>query len=323
VAAQPKRHTQSGQVVLIVSVRDDLHALAVQRELLSRGQRCEIFCCDQISGREAVSVTFSRETKAAHCVLAPADHESVDIADIEVIWWRRVRANQANGSGRSPQETALIDNDSRGALEGALRVAFRGRWVSSPDATDLASNKLYQLAIAKSLGFRIPETLVSQSPTEVHDFCNRFDHVIVKPVVGTPGPLLFTQFVTASSDLAPESFRACPAIYQEFIQGSRHVRLNCFGDKSYAAVIETEALDWRPNLNVPIAPWEVPSRLHQMVRRVLDYLKLEMGVIDMKLMSDGQPVWLEVNPQGQFLFLEGTTAMPLTRRFADFLLAGC
>jgi hypothetical protein len=45
-----------------------------------------------------------------------------------------------------------------------------------------------------------------------------------------------------------------------------------------------------------------------------------MGIVDMKLAPDGEPVWLEVNPQGQFLFLEGLCGMPLTEIFADFLI---
>jgi hypothetical protein len=46
-----------------------------------------------------------------------------------------------------------------------------------------------------------------------------------------------------------------------------------------------------------------------------------MGIIDMKLDSDGRPVWLEVNPQGQFLFLEGMCRdLPLTQLFAEFLM---
>jgi len=35
---------------------------------------------------------------------------------------------------------------------------------------------------------------------------------------------------------------------------------------------------------------------------------------------EGPPVWLEINPQGQFLFLEGMAELPLTNPFADFLL---
>ena len=81
-------------------------------------------------------------------------------------------------------------------------------------------------------------------------------------------------------ELPPESFEVAPALYQEYIPGARHVRLNCFGDHSYAALIESDALDWRPNLNVPMREWCVPSEVHVRVRDVLDGLGLAMGIVD-------------------------------------------
>jgi hypothetical protein len=113
----------------------------------------------------------------------------------------------------------------------------------------------------------------------------------------------------------------CPAVYQEYIPGTRHIRLNCFGDRSFAASIETSELDWRPNLNVPITSWPVPSSSHKQVRAVLDRLGLEMGIVDIKETPEGEFVWLEVNPQGQFLFLQPLADMPLDEHFADYLLS--
>jgi glutathione synthase/RimK-type ligase-like ATP-grasp enzyme len=171
-------------------------------------------------------------------------------------------------------------------------------------------------------GFRIPETLVSQSSTEVGAFCKRHDgRVIVKPVVGAAGPILLTQLLGDVSRFDQHSFEVSPAIYQEYIPGRQHVRLNCFGDRSFAALIETDELDWRPNLNVPIHSWPVPNWLHSKVRSTLDALDLRIGIIDLKLMPTGEIVWLEVNPQGQFLFLEGIAGMPLSGHFADYLLS--
>jgi hypothetical protein len=46
-----------------------------------------------------------------------------------------------------------------------------------------------------------------------------------------------------------------------------------------------------------------------------------MGIFDLKLSDDGEPVWLEVNPQGQFLFVEGLAGLDLKAAFADFLRA--
>ena len=67
-------------------------------------------------------------------------------------------------------------------------------------------------------------------------------------------------------------------------------------------------------------PWLVPHNVHATVRGVLDKLGLAMGVIDIKEDPNGELVWLEVNPQGQFLFLEPLTGLKLTNHFADFLI---
>ena len=44
-----------------------------------------------------------------------------------------------------------------------------------------------------------------------------------------------------------------------------------------------------------------------------------MGAIDMIFDADDLPVWLELNTQGQFLFVEALSGYDLTGRFADFL----
>lgn len=46
---------------------------------------------------------------------------------------------------------------------------------------------------------------------------------------------------------------------------------------------------------------------------------MKMGVVDLKLDRTEEPVWLELNPQGQFLFVEGLTRLDLTGAFSDFL----
>jgi len=45
-----------------------------------------------------------------------------------------------------------------------------------------------------------------------------------------------------------------------------------------------------------------------------------MVIFDVKLTDDGEPVFLEVNPQGQFLFVEALCEIPLADTFAAFLV---
>ncbi len=309
----------SGQT-LIVTLADDIHGLAVQAAVRKKGIGCEIVESDCLSGRESMTHYVGEECEATS--LRTSEGKLVDIASVHTIWWRRFKSNQQSfGATVNESHQSLTNNDCFGALTGSLQTTFAGRWISHPRSTEHASNKLIQLTTARACGMRIPDTVVTQSPGVVREFYRLHEgRIIVKPVVGTPGPLLFTQMVCEDHLNSADSIRSCPAIYQQFISGTKHIRLNCFGRNSFAGLIETNDLDWRPNLNVPIVRWEVPEFLHQQVRKILDTLGLDMGIVDLKLTPTGEFIWLEVNPQGQFLFLEGLTGEPLTEHFANYLV---
>lgn len=98
------------------------------------------------------------------------------------------------------------------------------------------------------------------------------------------------------------------------------MRLVCFGDRAYAAVLESDHLDWRLDLSRPVYRYDVPHTVHSKALAVLHRLGLDMGIFDLKEDENGEWVWLEVNPQGQFLFLEPLTGLPLADYFSDYLL---
>ncbi|MQA25193.1 MAG: hypothetical protein GEU94_06930 [Micromonosporaceae bacterium] len=83
--------------------------------------------------------------------------------------------------------------------------------------------------------------------------------------------------------------------------------------------IDSEALDWRQNLEIPFSPYDLSEEARARLLHVLNALNLRMGVFDLKLDDHGEVTWLEVNPQGQFLFSEGLSGVGLTDAFADFL----
>jgi glutathione synthase/RimK-type ligase-like ATP-grasp enzyme len=245
------------------------------------------------------------------------------VTSLDAIWWRRAHfPQQIPADVTDPVHVDLINNECLTALSGMLLNEFSGVWINHPVANNLAANKLVQLRAAERAGFRIPRTLVSQDPERIKAFCAMLDdRVVVKRVRGTSKAHLFTGLMTADSLASDETFRLCPTLYQEYVPGRRHVRAHCFGDDVYAALIESDDLDWRENLNVPFSAMSLPpdakARLLEVVRR----LGLEMGVVDLKLTDEGSLVWLEINPQGQFLFVEALCGLELARTFARFLVA--
>ena len=71
---------------------------------------------------------------------------------------------------------------------------------------------------------------------------------------------------------------------------------------------------------MPFSPYPLDSHLEQRLRDTLHELGLVMGIFDVKLTDDDEPVFLEVNPQGQFLFVEALCRLPLADIFAAFLV---
>ena len=63
---------------------------------------------------------------------------------------------------------------------------------------------------------------------------------------------------------------------------------------------------------------QLQSQLLALVRR----LGLVYSTIDLKLTNDGEYVFLELNPQGQFLYVEILSAMPITAAVASLLVRG-
>lgn len=305
----------------ILTRSHDFHAVAVYDALLDRGVACHIITTDDLAARGGISWSVTGDVDCT--AIRDAEGNRVALRDIDLVWWRRL-----TGEARLPEslrdEAArdLVIRDCRTALLGIFLTEFRGRWVSRPEATQLAENKLYQLDSAKRCGLNIPKTLVSQEPDVVRQFCEELGYrVVVKPISGTPKSPILTGRVLPRMVASDDAISLCPAIYQELVEGNEHLRVCCFGDQVYTALLRTERLDWRYPLDAECEPFELESALAERLRNVLADLKLRMGIFDLKLNTAGEPVWLELNPQGQFLFLEGLCGMPLTEAFTSFLIS--
>jgi hypothetical protein len=306
---------------VILTRTHDFHAIAVYDALLDRGVACHIVSTDDLATKGGISWSVKGDVCGA-CI-SDAEGQHLTLRDIDLVWWRRL-----TGIARLPESLCdeaardLVVRECRTALFGIFLTQFRGRWVSRPDATHLAENKLYQLDSASRCGLKIPRTLVSQEPSIVRRFCEELDYrVVVKPLAGTPKTPILAGRITPTMVASDEAVSLCPAIYQELVEGNEHLRVCCFGDEVYTALLRTERLDWRYPLDAHCEPFNLDPTMARLLGDVLADLGLRMGIFDLKLNPLGEPVWLELNPQGQFLFLEGMCGLPLTEAFASFLIS--
>jgi hypothetical protein len=303
----------------IITYADDPHGHLIKKKVEEQhGAWCCLVPCDELALRGGLS--WSTQTEAP-ALVPTLDGQMVDVRTLNALWYRRTSAKQTLPEGVDDTYQLHINSTIERVVEGILLDGFAGRWVSHPVATRLAENKLLQLRAAARAGLRIPATLVSQDPARIRSFCAAHPGAIIKPVA-TPRGVEVVRTAVVSPELLDDDdvLALTPSIYQECIRGRRHLRISIVGERCDGALIEAAELDWRYDLNVPFSPYRLDSKLAQRLGATLRQLGLVMGIVDVKLTDDDEPVFLEVNSQGQFLFVEALCGLPLADAFAAFLV---
>ncbi len=303
----------------ILTYSGDPHGYVVKTKIEEQHDVwCGLIPCDELTVRGGI--TWSSQTEAP-CLLPNVHGGTIDVTTLNALWVRRVSGLQTLPDGIDASHELHIRVSVEKALEGLLVNEFNGRWVSHPVASRLAENKLLQLRAAQKAGIRIPATLVSQHPEQIRSFCAAYPGAIIKPV-SSPRGVEFVSTSVVSQELLEndDSLSLAPAIYQECVPGARHLRISVMGERCEAALVESEILDWRTDLTIPFSRYPLGDDLQRRMQVVLRELGLAMGVFDLKLIGDDEPVFLEVNPQGQFLFVEALAGISLADQVAAFLV---
>jgi glutathione synthase/RimK-type ligase-like ATP-grasp enzyme len=67
-------------------------------------------------------------------------------------------------------------------------------------------------------------------------------------------------------------------------------------------------------------PYQLPSDVEEKILCLMDHFSLNYGAIDIILTPDGKHIFLELNPCGEFFWLERTPGLPISDAIADLLL---
>jgi len=246
------------------------------------------------------------------------------------IWYRRVRSPACPPNmDHGVYEFCLQEN--RAALLGSL-VSCDTRWMSHPANVWHAELKPYQLQVAKQLGLRIPQTLVTNDPNSIRAAFHSFGSMIVKPcrsgyaVVDGEERAIYTSRLLAEHLEFLEEARLSPAIYQEHIPKRVDIRATVVGSQIFAAAIDSQsdpaaAVDWRhtTNPNLPHVPIELPVQVQACLHSLMSKLGLTFGAIDLVQTPDGEFVFLEVNPNGQWLWIDDQLNLGITEAIVAWL----
>jgi len=235
-----------------------------------------------------------------------------------------------------PADRPVAERETREFVSGLYHLAApEAFWVNPLASRGRAESKAVQLAEAAGLGFTVPPTLLSNDPERIRGFLAEFrGRAIYKPFypAGWEGEdttaVLGTSEIEAE-DLPPdEILRATPGIFQVRVEKAYELRVTAFGRFLAAARIDSQSvpearIDSRAaGPRMKIEPAELPPSVEQRCFELMDRLGIVFGCFDFAVTPGGEHVFFEVNPAGQFLWVEESCPeIRLLAPFVDFLLA--
>ena len=122
--------------------------------------------------------------------------------------------------------------------------------------------------------------------------------------------------------------RVTPCFFQKNIPKLFEVRTTVVGHRTFSAAIysqenEETRHDWRRGgTELRMEPYDLPMDVSKMITKLTSALDLVYGAIDMIVTPEGEHVFWEINPSGQFGFVEQITGLPILSCLADALVAG-
>jgi hypothetical protein len=311
--------------VLVVTASYDAAAELVLRALREMGAQAFRLDTDRFP-----SEVLARFRPPSELCLS-YDGETIQAISIRAVWYRRhVAPVLTDGIVSGVRD--FCERETRAFLDGVLATLPVQRWMSQPQSIRLAERKPYQLGEASRLGFKIPETMITNDPRAVRTIHGRYELVAKAISSGyimhdDDTGAIFTSHVSPADLEDLEGLRLAPVTFQEYIAKKSDIRVTCIGKTVFAAELlsqerESSRIDWRAT-DDPLLPHqkhELPIEVARRCTALVENLGLAFGAIDLALTPAGDYVFFEINPNGEWLWLQDRLGFPIAEAIAQWLV---
>lgn len=324
--------------VLILTFPEDVHGVEVALALGDLGHEAVLWYGADFPTRQTASVRFGSdgvhwEARGRDLAVRP------DGPPFDTVWFRRPSPPVLPEEALHPADRPMARRENEGFVSGLRHLVGGGAFEVNPLVTrGIADSKAVQLREALAAGLAIPPTLMSNDPQHIREFLDVHEGAaIYKPFYpaqweagSEPDDLVA---VLATTEVSPDALpddelvRLTPGIFQARVPKAHELRVTWMGKHAITAVLhsqESEAtrVDWREGqTDLRVEPGELPGDVWKACHRLMERLGLVFGCFDLVVTPEGEHVFLEINPMGQFLWVEQTIPeLPLLDDFCAFLI---
>lgn len=240
------------------------------------------------------------------------------LSEISAVWYRHVMAPMPAPEITDPVARQFIEHESTHVLDAVWRI-LSCRWISHPDKIRQAGSKPHQLLIAAITGFAVPETIITNDVVAAKHFLDAHTKRVYKPMrfrqidhskdekIG----LIFTTLVTDEHLEQIHDIELSPTMFQSYIEKQTELRVTVVGDRVFAVEIDSQRHevakhDWRiaDIRDLDHRSLSLPPDVEARCRQIVKHYGLSYGAIDLIRRPDDEYIFLELNSNGQWAWLE-------------------
>jgi ATP-grasp ribosomal peptide maturase len=304
-----------GHTVVVFTGEFDVTADAVIVELERRG--VPVFRCDP--GAFPSTLVLGARFGGSWTGHLRTDRRAVEVSDVACAWWRR--PTPITVAGEVPH-AEWVRAEAVAGLRGVLAVL---PWLNNPDDIRAAEHKPLQLATAAQVGMSVPATLVTNDPGEARAFAEAHGPIIYKPL--TPGILDGDRVIYAcpvDPATLDDGVAVTAHLFQQQVAKAYELRVTVVDGNVFTARIDALTdkgrADWRADYrNLRYSVETLPDDVADKVRLFLKLRRLRFAALDFIVTPEGEHVFLEANPNGQWAWIEHETGLPIAAAIADAL----
>lgn len=210
-------------------------------------------------------------------------------------------------------------------------------WINHPSRNFAASHKIEQISRANQFGLKVPQTIVTSIPDVALEFCRKYTKgVVVKPLasgyIERDNPdhdtLIYTRAFEQQDMGIIDRIKSCPVMFQERIDKIIDVRLTVLDGQMIAAGLK--AYDYNDNQRLDIRRFNmsdvkyeninIPNEVKTKTKFLMDSYGLRFAAIDFAVDFDGKWVFFEINPNGQWAWMDICAEFRIIELFKNSLV---
>lgn len=319
--------------VLIITHSEDNESITyVSRALQQRGANVIRLNTDRLPYYASLDITMQH----GHTKLEFTDEHGQhhNLKEVSSVWYRRMRSSHLPGLEAKIKEVS--SDETKAAVLGLLGILDKQAYIlNPPHLIRYAEHKPMQLELAHSLGLEIPRTLITSSARAAKTFYEQCNGKVVTKMMTTFAifeegleKVVFTTPLSEAHLEQLDGLRYCPMIFQEMIPKALELRVTIVGNQVFSAAVNSQKsalaqFDWREDGDALLNDWEpyaLPQTIQNKLLALMDSLGLDYGAADFILTPDGRYMFLELNPAGEFFWLEVQPGLAISGAIADVLV---